>query len=122
MTKDEILNIINSNIKGYYIGSRLILPFKCNLIKLIADSEIYTEFVGSNDVKIAQSEKNTSIYFREIGRLSRFEDSYKSIKLIVASEQDDLTVKTNHLKIICRILDQNEVELEVPDDDMLFIN
>ncbi len=121
MTKQEIVDVLNSDKKGFYIGARLILPFRCNLIKLIADSHIFTEFVGSEDVKIAQTEKNTSIYFREIGRLKDFEDSYKSIKIIISSEEADLTDKDNHIKVICHILKDREVELEVPGPDDLFI-
>lgn len=122
MTKTEILEIINSDKKGYYVGTRLILPFKCNLIKLIADNEIYSEFVGSTHVKIAQTSKNTSVYFREVGNLNRFEGSYKYIKLMVASEHDDLTDKSSHIKLVCKILDDHEVEIEVPGDDVVFLN
>lgn len=121
MSKSKIIEIVESEKKGYYTGTRMILPFRCNFIKLIADSHIYTEFVGNKDVKIAQSEKNTSIYFREAGRLNDFEGSYKSIKLIIASEEDDLTDRKNHIKVICHILDDHEVELEMPNSNDLFI-
>jgi hypothetical protein len=121
MTKQEIVDILNSDKQGFYIGTRLILPFRCNLIKLIADSHIFTEFVGSEHVKIAQTEQNTSIYFREMGRLKELEDSYKSIKIVIASEQADLTDMDNHIKVICHILDHHHVELEVPGPDDLFI-
>lgn len=121
MSREEILSIVNSDKKGFHIGTRMILPFKCNIIKLIADSNIFTEFVGSEHVKVSQTNLNTSIYFRETGRLSKFSGGYKSIKLIVTSEDEDLTIIKNHVKIICHILDNHEVELEVPGEDDLFI-
>ncbi|MDB4835216.1 hypothetical protein OAH12_01390 [Cyclobacteriaceae bacterium] len=121
MSREEILEIVNSDKKGFYIGTRLILPFKCNLIKLIADSHIFTEFVGNDHVKISQTNLNTSIYFRDTGKLSQFEGGYKCIKLIVTSEDEDLTVQDNHIKIICHILENREVELEVPGENDLFI-
>lgn len=121
MSNEEILNIVNSDKKGFYIGERLILPFRCNIIKLIADNHIYTEFVGNKDVKISQEQKNTSIYFRSQGRLSNFEGSYEAIKMIIASEEDDLTDKSTHLKIVCHIREKREVEIELPGDDILFI-
>lgn len=121
MTTEEILSIVNSDKKGFYIGERLILPFRCNIIKLICDNHIHTEFVGNKDVKISQEKLNTSIYFRSAGRLSSFEGSYEAIKLIVASEDADLTDKENHLKIICHILADREVEVQLPGDDILFI-
>ena len=121
MSREEILNIVNSDKKGFHIGTRMILPFKCNIIKLIADSNIFTEFVGSDHVKVSQTSLNTSIYFRDTGRLSKFSGGYKSVKLIVTSEEEDLTIRENHVKIICHVLDNHEVELEVPGEDDLFI-
>lgn len=121
MTTEEILNIVNSDKKGFYIGERMILPFKCNLIKLIVDNSIYYEFVGNDDIKLSQEKFNTSIYFRSKGRLSTFEDSYEAIKLVVASEDVDLTDKSNHIKIVCYIKKKREVEISLPDDDILFI-
>lgn len=121
MSTDEILAIVNSDKKGFHIGERLILPFKCNLLKLIVDNKIYTEFVGNDDVKISQEAHNTSIYFRSAGRLSSFEGSYELIKIVVASETVDLTDRKNHIKIVCHILDDREVEIELPGDDILFI-
>ena len=121
MTQEDIVEIVKSDKKGFYIGSRMILPFKCNLIKLIADNHIFTEFVGNDHLKIAQTAKNTSIYFRETGRLSKFEGGYKNIKLILASEESDLTDVSNHIKVICHILENREVTLSLPTENDLFI-
>ncbi|MFK7899749.1 MAG: hypothetical protein AB8B61_03215, partial [Cyclobacteriaceae bacterium] len=104
-TKDELINVIQSDKKGYYTGTRMILPFKCNILKLIVDGHIFTEFVGSEDIKIAQDQKNTSIYFRQIGKLKKFEGEYSLIKVIIAPLETDLTEKENHFKLICKILD-----------------
>ncbi len=122
MKSSQILDIVNGDAKGFYIGSRMILPFKCQFIKLIADSHVYTEFVGNKDIKVSQDPFNTSIYFRETGRLSNFEGSYKSIKFIVAGIDEDLTNRDSHVKIVCHIEDNHKVEIEVPGDDILFID
>lgn len=121
MTQEEIVEIIKSDKKGFHIGTRMILPFKCNLIKLIADHHIFTEFVGNDHLKIAQTSRNTSIYFRETGRLSEFEGTYKSIKLILSSEEADLTDVNNHVKVLCHILENREVAFEFPGENDLFI-
>ena len=120
-TKEELLEIINSEKMGYYTGKRMILPFQCNIIKLIADSHIFTEFVGSDDVKIAQDYQNTSIYFREIGKLKEFEGGYSLIRIIIAPLGSDLTDKNQHIKLVCRIIENHEVDFELPSDDVLFI-
>lgn len=117
----EIINKIKSGVKGFYIGKRLILPFKCQLIKLIVQSDIFTEFVGNEDIKISQEAKNTSIYFRETGKLSDMKGSYQFIKLIVAGLNENLCDRTTHIKLVCKLLDNHEVEIGFPPDDVLFI-
>ena len=121
MTSEKIVEIIASEKKAFHIGNRMILPFKVNIIKLVVDSHIFTEFVGSEDVKISQDKNNTSIYFREVGRLSAFENTYKNIKIIMASEEADLTDRSQHIKCICHILENHEASLEIPGEDDLFI-
>lgn len=112
---------LTNEYKGFYIGQRIILPFKCQIIKLIVKGEIITEMVGSSDVKISQDPKNTSIYFRSVGKLSNFIGSYQAIKMIVCEWDDNLCDIDNHVKIICEIGENHEVEIHTPDDDMLFI-
>lgn len=107
--------------KGYYIGQRLILPFKCQLVKIIFDGEIYTEMVGNEDIKLHQDPQNTSIYVTTKGRLSNYIGRYKFIKLIVCELEDDLCDIANHRKLMCSINDNHEVLIETPSDDMLFI-
>ena len=121
MSREEIEEIIKSDRKGYYTGNRMIFPFKCNFIKIIADSHIMTEFKKSNDITISQEPKNTSLYFRDIGRLKVFEGGYKYIKIVLASYEDDLSNPDNHVKLVCKILENHRVEFEIPNKDVLFI-
>jgi len=120
-SKEELHTVINSDKKGYHTGKRMILPFKCNIIKLIVDGHIFTEFVGSDDIKIAQDYQNTSIYFREIGKLKQFEGGYSLIRIIIAPLEADLTDKSQHIKLICKIEENHEVEIALPSEDVLFI-
>ena len=123
MSAEEIKKQVKEGVTGFYIGSRMILPFQCQFIKLIVDSHIITEFVGNKHVKVSQEAKNSSIYFRETGKLNQFEGSYEYIKLIIAGLEDDLCDRENHLKIICSIEDNHTVKLELAEDnkDVLFI-
>ena len=104
-----ILNAINAKKSGYHIGQRLILPFRCQMVKMMVEGEIITEFVGSKHIKLSQDPKNTSIYFRSSGNLDNFVDSYKVVKLIVSEWDADLTDMANHIKLICRIEENHEV-------------
>ncbi len=107
--------------KGFHIGQRLILPFRCQLIKLIFDNEIHTEMVGNPDIKLHQDPRNTSIYVTSRGRLSNFIGRYKYIKLIVCEWDDDLCDVTTHQKLICELHDNHEVDIAVPSEDTLFV-
>ena len=107
--------------EGFHIGHRLILPFRCQIIKIIIESDIFTEMVGSKSLKISQDPKNTSIYFRSHGALDKTIGKYQSIKIIAAEWDSDLSDVKNHIKIICEIDDTHIVMIHAPSKDMLFI-
>ena len=123
MTAAKIKEEIRNGAEGFYIGTRMILPFKCQFLKLIVDHHIVTEFVGNKNLKVSQEAKNTSIYFTESGKLNDFEGSYEYIKLIIAGLEDDLCDRSTHLKVVCSIEDNHVVKLELAEDndDILFI-
>ena len=106
---------------GFHIGTRLILPFRCQIIKIIIESEIFTEMVGSKNIKLSQDAQNTSIYFRSHGSLDKTIGKYEVIKIVVAELEADLSDVSNHIKIICEIGDTHVVKIHVPSEDMLFI-
>ena len=112
---------ISEESKGFYIGTRMILPFKCQFIKLIVDNHIYTEFIGNKDIKLNQDPQNTSLYFREAGRLHTFEGSYEKIKMVIADMDADLADRTTHKKVICIIEDNRYVKFRFATKDDLFI-
>ena len=117
----KIENQISEGKKGFYIGTRMILPFKCQFIKLVVSNHIYTEFVGNEHIKVSQDAQNTSIYFREAGRLNNFEGSYENIKMVVAELDADLCDRKTHLKLICKIEDNRYVNIRKATSDDLFI-
>lgn len=116
-----IQQALDEGKEGFHIGTRLILPFKCQIIKIIIESEIFTELIGSKDIKLAQDIENTSIYFRSHGSLDKTIGKYEVVK-IVASEWDaDLSDVNTHIKLICEIGDTHVVKIHLPSEDMLFI-
>ena len=64
---NTITEAVKAKNSGFHIGQRLILPFRCQVIKLMVGGEIYTEFVGSKHVKISQDPKNTSLSVAAVG-------------------------------------------------------
>ena len=117
----KIYEALQEGRKGFHIGQRLILPFRCQVIKLIISGDIYTEMVGGEHIKISQDPKNTSIYFRTSGRLRNMVDTYSVIKMIIAEWEDDLTEIGKHIKMVCETEDNHVVNIHQPSDDMLFI-
>ncbi len=116
----RITEALEAKTTGFYIGNRLILPFRCQLLKIIVGGEIFTEMVGSNHIKIQQDPKNTSVYFRDIGKLSNLGE-YQVIKLVVCEWDEDLVDLKNHVKVVCEIDERHVVTIHAPSDDMLFI-
>ena len=117
----RVMEAIEQGADAFYIGHRLILPFKCNIIKLIFESTIYTEMVGSENIKLHQDEMNTSIYIRSAGKLANYFDTYKVIKLVVCDYDADLTDRSTHIKLVCEIEEDHLARLSLPTDDLLFI-
>ena len=116
-----IQDAINSKKTGFHIGQRLVLPFRCQMIKLMVEGEIFTEFVGSDHIKIAQDPKNTSLYFRSIGKLDNLVDSYEVVRIIVSEWDADICDMSNHIKLVCTIEENHLVRVEEPPEDLLFI-
>ncbi|HIF15410.1 MAG TPA: hypothetical protein EYQ86_08900 [Bacteroidetes bacterium] len=116
-----IKNALENKRKGFHIGNRLILPFKCQLIEIIADGNIVTEFSGSDDFKISHTSKNTSFYFTEKGALRSMIDTYKVVKVIACEEDSDISIPENHIKLVCEIDSDHVVLIYEPSEDMLFI-
>ncbi len=108
---------------GFHIGGRIILPFRCQLIKIVIKEEIYTEFVGNEHIKISQDPQNTSIYFRETGRLASFLGEFHPIKMIAAEWDADLTDPKTHIKLLLEVEDYHVLRIKAIDDnnDILFI-
>lgn len=117
----SIRQALHEQKEGFYIGHRIVLPFRCMLIKVIVDGLIFTEMVGSKHIKIQQDPKNTSIYIRSIGKLGNFVDTYKVIKLIACEWDADISDRSTHIKLVCEIRDNHTVTIHQPTDDMLFI-
>lgn len=116
-----IKEALNEQRDGFYLGHRLVFPFRCNLIKIIIDSHIFTEMVGGKNIKIQQDSQNTSVYIRSIGKLDNYFGSYKLIKIVAAEWDADITDMGNHIKLTCTIDERHKVKIREANDDILFI-
>jgi len=117
----SVKEALDQNKHGFYIGRRVALPFKCQVLKVIAGGENLTVMQGSGSIEIGQDAQNTSIYFLLSGKLKDYVGSYNVVKLIVCELEDDICDMTNHIKLVCKMEDNHQVVIEEPSDDMLFI-
>lgn len=109
------------NRKGYHNGQRLVLPFKCQIIKVIFDNEIFTQLVGNDILRLYQDPNNTSIYLTNKSGIKSFISKYEVVKLVVCELEDDICDRDKRYKLVCEIQDDHVVSIHEPDEDMLFI-
>jgi hypothetical protein len=121
------MNTINEALEkkknGLYYGNRIILPFKCTILKLIYQSEIITDFSEcSSEVVIYEGENFTDIYMKKHKNLKDDISKYENIKLIAAEKGSDIFDFSSHVKIILTLNNDHKIKIEKPTDDQVFID
>lgn len=108
---------------GLFYGNRIILPFKCTILKLIYQSEIITDFSEcSSDVVICEGENFTDIYMKKHKYLKDDISKYENIKLVAVETGSDIFDFSNHIKVILTLNDDHKIKIEKPTDDQVFID
>lgn len=117
-----IQQALDAKATGFYIGRRIIFPYKCQFIKVIFDNEVFTDFTGKGDVFVEQGPENTSLHVLGKGLLQKYAERFAKMKLIICEYDADLTDFHNHIKLVCEIGEKHEIRLTLPGDDVLFID
>ncbi|MFH2003425.1 MAG: hypothetical protein ABIK27_01570 [Bacteroidota bacterium] len=108
---------------GLYYGNRIILPFKCTMLKLIYQSEIITDFSQcSSEVVVCEGENFTDIYMKKHKYLKDDISKYENIKLIAAEKGSDIFDFSTHIKLILTLNNDHKIKIEEPTDDQVFID
>lgn len=116
-----IKDALAKNKDGYYIGNRMVLPFKCQIIKIMFDKETHHQMVGNDEIQLHQDPMNTSIYFPKISDLNRWVNTHYPIKLIVAEMDADLTHQDMHVKLVGDIEEDHILKVHPPDENVIWI-
>ena len=107
---------------GLYYGNRALLPFSCNLLKVIIDDEIIMDFSStSKAVSFKSFDDFCEIYFKQYKNLKDVVSKYESIKLIAVDKDKDLFNLDNHIKLAIGVEEEHKLKIEKTDDDILFI-
>ena len=119
---NSIENAIIEKKNGLCYGSRILLPFVCDILKAVIDHDIITDFSSLSDgAYYEKHDEFTEIYF--FGHEDIIEDvsKYESIKMIVVDESDNIFDLKNHLKISLKPLDNHVLEISELGEDIIFI-
>lgn len=117
----SIKDALSQNKNGFYIGNRMILPFKCQIIKIMFDKETHHQMVGNDELQLHQDQNNTSIYLTRVTHLERWVNTHYPIKLIVAEFDADLSDPSNHIKLVGDIEEDHVLKVHLPDDNVIWI-
>ncbi len=115
---DEVLK---ENGYALYFGNRVLLPFKCDLLKAVFDSEVIMDFSHSKyGACYHKRDKFTEIYFHGVDDLEKKMSKYKGIRLVLVEENEDVFDFSKHRKISLYLDGDHKMKIEEITGDILF--
>lgn len=119
----KIKYAIEQKKNGIYYNNRVILPFKCEFLKIIFEDKIITNFSSTNpDVEIIEHDYFTDIYFKKYKDIQNEFSKYEPIKLIVCEKDDDIFDFKNHIKLLLYLENEHTIKIELPDENQIIID
>ena len=107
---------------GLHYGTRVLLPFVCDILKAVIDDDIITDFSGVTEGAYYEKQDTfTELYFFEHEDLLQDVSKFENIKLVVVDEDDDMFNFEHHRKIGLKPLENHKLDIFELDDDILFI-
>jgi hypothetical protein len=108
---------------GIYYNNRVILPFKCEFLKIIFEDKIITDFSSSSsEVEIIEHNNFTDVYFKKYKDIQNEFSKYDNIKLIVCEKSDDIFDFSKHIKLLLYIENEHLVRIELPEENQIIID
>ncbi len=115
---DEVLK---EKMYALYFGNRVLLPFKCDILKVVFENEIITDFSHTKSGACYNKRDSfTEIYFHEVKDLEEKCSRYKDIRLVLVEEGDDVFNFDNHRKISLYLEGDHKLTIEEINGDILF--
>ncbi len=116
-----IKEVLNGNGSGLYYGNRILLPFKAEILKIVIDSAIITNFSKQpHGAQVRVTDNYTEIYFCDYKNLEEELTEYDVIKLALVQEGEDIFKNENHISIELTIESKHKLSIKEIDDDKLF--
>lgn len=118
----SISEVLENKLNGLYYGNRVLLPFACDILKVIIEDEISMDFSpSSKSIFINETESYTEIYFKNFKNLRDTVSKYESIKIIAVEKDKDIFLMDNHIKLALEPGENHNLKIEKSDKDILFL-
>ena len=116
-----INEVLNGNGYGLYYGNRILLPFKAELLKIVIDSEIITNFSKQpHGAQVSVTDNYTEIYFCNYKNLEEELTEYDLIKVVLVQQGEDVFNYENHIPLELAIESKHKLSIKRISDDNLF--
>ena len=115
-------DVIKNGTIGLHYGRRLLLPFVADILKIVIDNDILTDF----NFDRSRADYNKEDYFTEINfadydNLKTVVSEYERIKMVVVEDGDDMFDFSSHRKISLEVCDDHKIIIKELEEDILFI-
>lgn len=118
----KLSEVLEKNIQGLYYGNRVLLPFSGEILKIVIDDEIITDFSRSrHGARVRVTENFTEIYFCDYENLSQEIPKYQVIKIVLVEDGKDIFDYNDHIAIELDVKEKHRLDIKKIGDDLLFI-
>jgi len=115
-------DVIKNKIDGLYYGNRILLPFICDVLKVIIEHDIIMDFsTSAKGAQYVKRESFTEIYFHDYTDLTEIITKFEKIKLVVVEDKRDIFDLSNHKKVSLHLQKNHKLIIEETNEDILFI-
>ena len=114
---------IDKGIKAFILKRRIILPFKCHVLKITIGGETFSDTKPPNDrhIIVEQDPINTSIYFLDVSSLRELRSKHPTVYAIVADYDSNLADPQTHIPIAIEITEGHEAPIRKLKPSELYI-
>ena len=112
---------LNNNSNGLYYGNRVLLPFQAEILKIVIDSDIITDFSKQlHGASVRVTDYYTEIYFCDYKDLEEELTKYDLIKIVLVQQGKDVFNLNNHIPIELKIESKHQLTINKISDNEIF--
>lgn len=118
----SLTEVLNNNLNGMYYGNRVLLPFRCHILKIVIENNIITDFsIRNKGAYINENEDFTEIYFLDYPDIEQSISKFENIKMIIVEKGKDIFNFDLHKKIALHPEGNHLLSIKELDENTIFI-